>query len=78
METTPKQKVEYLREYIKFRAYTRGMSLTQMMATVSKIYKRKPDVGNFSGKIRRGTLSVLELFEILDVLGVDIEYKDRD
>lgn len=78
MDNTPKEKVEYLREFIKFKAATRGMNLTQMMAKVSKIYKRKPEVNNYSGKISRGTLSILELFEIFDILGIDVKFEDRN
>lgn len=77
MTTSPKKQVEYLREFIRFKAATRGMNLTQMMAKVSKVYNRKPDVNNYSGKISRGTLSVLELYEIFDILGIDIKFEDR-
>ena len=77
MSSLPKEQIEYLREFIRFKAATRGINLTQMMAKVSEVYNRKPEVGNYSGKIRRGTLSVLELLEIFDIIGVEIEYKDR-
>ncbi|MBS6602338.1 MAG: hypothetical protein KH301_01095 [Brachyspira sp.] len=77
MKTTPMKQIKYLREFIRFKAANRGLNLTQMMAKVAEKYDRKPDVNNYSGKIRRGTLSVLELFEILDIIGVEIEYKDR-
>ena len=77
MNTTPTKQVKYLREFIKFKAANRGLNLKQMMAKVAEKYSRKPDVNNYSGKIRRGTLSIMELLEIFDIIGVDIEFKDR-
>lgn len=77
MNTTPTKQIKYLREFIRFKAANCGLNLKQMMAKVAEKYNRKPDVNNYSGKIRRGTLSVLELLEIFDIIGVEIEYKDR-
>lgn len=77
METTPQKQVELLRNFIKFKAANKGLTLAQLMAKASEIYKRKPDAGNFSAKLRRGTLSILELYEIFDILGIDIKFEDR-
>ncbi len=76
MENSPKENINTLRNFIKYKASNKGLTLTKLMAKVAETYNRKPDVSNYTGKIRRGTLSVLELYEIMDILGIAIEFKD--
>lgn len=79
MDKTPKELVDELRECIKYKASLKGMTLTQLLAKVSEVYPaRKPDVNNYSGKIRRGTLSIMEFFEICDILGLKFKFADED
>lgn len=79
MDKTPKELVDELREFIKYKASLKGMTLTQLLAKISEVYPtRKPDVNNYSGKIRRGTLSIIEVFEICDILDLKFKFVDED
>lgn len=73
----PKEHIKIIRNFIKYRAANQGMNLTQFMSKVAEKYNRNPDVSNYSRKIRRGTLSLLEFLEILDILNVELELKEN-
>lgn len=73
---TPEENVKKLRNSIKYQASNQGLTLKQLLILVAEKYNRNSDVTNYSGKIRGGTLSILQLYEILDILNLDIELKE--
>lgn len=76
MDNSSKEKIEFMKNYIKFLASTRGYNLTQLALELHNKYDRKPDMSNLSAKLRRGTLTILEFSEILEVLDYEIDVKD--
>ena len=78
MTITPDEKVKRLRNFIKYVASNKALTLRDVMERVSELYGRNSSVSNFTGKIRRGSLSVIELIEILEVLTVEVEFKSGD
>ena len=61
-------KVKILREFIKFIASTKGLTLNNLVEKLHTAYNRKPNVPNFTAKLRRGSLTIKELLEISSIL----------
>lgn len=68
------EKINQLRNLIKFEAANEGYNLKSLYAKMNKLYGRKPDVSNYSSKIRRGALTILELYEICSILNIEISF----
>lgn len=71
------EKVNKLKSIVKFYASNRGYSLTTLLQKHNEVYGKNPDVSNFSAKFRRGTLTISELYELMDLLEIDITFQDR-
>lgn len=70
------EKIEFMKQFIKFITSTRGYNLTNLCEKLHKNYGRKQDLSNFSAKLRRGSLTIVELAEIFEVLDYEIDFKD--
>lgn len=77
VQETPEEKVKKLRNFIKYEAANDGLTLTDIYLKLNKQYGTNPNVSNFSSKMRRGTLPIIELYRICEVLNLDIEFKRR-
>ena len=77
MALSPKNKVDLLKNQIKFIVANKGLNLTQVVKLVAKKYNKSSSLSNFSDKFTRGSLTILELYEILDILNIDFELKEK-
>lgn len=66
-----KSDIQTLRDFIKFIAARRGYTLNSLVIKMQEKYDWKPSVPNFSSKMRRGTLTVKELYELGELLDYD-------
>lgn len=71
------EKILRLKNFIKYGASNKGISLTILLKNLNEKYGTTPDVSNFSAKFKRGTLPIAQLYQIMDELGYDIEFVER-
>lgn len=76
IKRTKEQRINFWKGLIKSNTSYRGMTLTQLVEKLAEFYGRNPELSNFSSKLRRGTITVLELSEIMDYLDYSIDTID--
>lgn len=55
----------------------KGFNLNTLAVAYSDKYGRKMTVQNLGNKINKGTIRFFEVLEIADVLGFNVEFKER-
>ncbi len=65
-----------IREDIKMLLAKRAMTMTKLAAILSE-RGQKTSLKSLSNKLTRGKIPFCEVKEILDIIGYDIEYKER-
>lgn len=66
-----------IRDEIKMLLAKRCTTMTQLAEAMTKKTKSNYTVKSISGKLSRGTVKFEEVRAMLDILGFDIEYKER-
>lgn len=78
MKEAPENQLKLLKNFIQYKASNQGMNLTQLLEKVSEKYGTNKDLSNFSAKFRRKSVTMLQIYQIMDILNIDIEFKDRN
>lgn len=68
MYKSPEENVKIMKNLIKFNASNMGMNLNMLVEKLHTKYGRTNNPSSFSTRLKKGSLTMLELFEIFDVL----------
>lgn len=63
-----------LKEDLKALIIKNGWTITAIVGEINKRNNTNYSVQNFSSKLSRGTLRYLEVVEVLDIIGYQIEW----
>ncbi len=77
-QTTRTGKALYIKNLIKFHTSMKGLKLKDLMLKLHDEYNWKYNLQNLSNKLTRGSFSVVEFLEILEVLSCKLEITDKD
>jgi acetolactate synthase small subunit len=68
---------ENIRLKLKGLMASRGFNLNSLSCAYSEKYGRSMTVQNLGNKINKGTIRYFEVLEIADILGYNIEFKEK-
>lgn len=68
MNKSQKDNCISLKNYVKFVASNQGMNLQELVEKLHKHYGRTLNTSSFSTRLKRGSLTVIELLEVSDIL----------
>ena len=68
---------EQIKNDIRSIMAKKGFNLNTLAAAYSDKYGRKMTVQNLGNKINKGTIRHFEVLEIADILGFDVDFKQR-
>lgn len=77
MAINPKDECSKLRNNIKFIASNKAMSLKELVLKTHQIYARSSNASSFSTRLKRGSLSIIELLEVLEILDKELIITDK-
>ena len=66
-----------IKNEIKSHIVREGLTIKEVIARLVLRYGWSASVSNFTGKLRRGTLTYREAKELADVIGYDIIWRKR-
>lgn len=76
MNTSPTENVKKLKNLIKYNASLRGMTLNELVKNLHEKYGRTLNPSSYSTRLKRGSLTIVELLETFDILGNGFEVTD--
>ena len=76
LERTKEDRINYWKGFIKDVASSRGLNLTTLTKELNTNFDRNSSLASFSARLSRGTITLLELSEILDTLDYSIQKVD--
>lgn len=68
---------EQIRNDIRSMMAKKGFNLNTLAIAYSDKYGRKMTVQNLGNKINKGTIRHFEVIEIADILGFDVDFKQK-
>ncbi len=71
------EKAEKLKRFVKSKLTLEGSSLTEIAKQITEKCNRSENPQTISQKLTRGTIKYIEMEEIADLLGYDIEWVKR-
>ncbi len=72
-----KLEVENLRNQLKSLTIMEGLTLTKLKILINEKYDKTDTLENLTNKLRKKTIKVTELAEIVDILGYEIILKKK-
>ena len=66
-----------VKEQVKVLLVERDVKMKELVNSLSEKFGTSASLSNFSCKLSRGTLTYNEVLDICEVLGYEIEFKDK-
>lgn len=78
IKRTQQERIDIVKYIIKKVVSKRGTTEIDVLKKMSELYERNPRQSNFSARQSRGTVTAVELIEILDYLGFRLAIIDEN
>ena len=66
-----------VKEQVKILLIERDLKMKELVKALANKFGTSASESNFSGKLTRGSLTYNEMLEVCEVLGYEIEFKDK-
>ncbi len=77
MNENHKQQCTKLKNQIKYIVSNKGMTFKSFVQNIHDIYGRSSNASSFSTRLERGSLTILELIEALDLINYKFDIKEK-